>query len=1405
MVIEILIAAAASAAPAGWRLASQDGVWWLVDPRGERFLSRGVDCVGPGPVRTSRTNPGYSEARRGGEPVSAWRDRTKARLVRWGFNTAGGWSDERFRPAGMPYTPVLHLGVQGGAPWGDLWEPSFASAVRQLAARLTATTRGDPNRIGYFLDNEFGWGDEWLLGIAFGWGPGAPGKHHLVATLKRLYRADFRKFQEDFETTARGGWEGLLSVTTTGFRRGRGQRAVDAWTYEVARAYYETCAAAVREADPGALILGDRFRQFYPQAVARAARGILDAVSTNYEATTTDGWVSPAYFRTLYELSGCPVLVGEFYAAARQNRTGNRNHGGAFTLVDTQRQRAAAAAAQARAFAAMPFVVGWHWFQWFDEPVHGRDDGEDYNMGLVDIDDEPYADLVAALALENAASERLHAAAAAAEPAPALPLAVLPQRGLVADGRLGDWDKSRPVPRRLIRTEAPLLPFGDVFLAWDEENLWIAVRPYDFTIPARHLPDPADPGSWGDLHRIAVRVGDARIRAATGWVPDAARTDGTGRPVTYAVPPRKGALSAAISTHVDPWHYVWEIAVPAEAIGGGPLRAGRRLLLDVDVENRGDHERMQLERPGGRRGSRRRAGRSRRAPSGVPPRGGAAASSDPPGPPDRRAAVAGRHPAGDPAREGRPERVRLGRRRGVRRRAGPRPAGERGTADRRRGGGWGRIEHGRGGVRRRAGAGRRRPCERPRRRRAGPRPARRARPARGPVRSREAAHAGREGAGAGDQGSPRRSPAGEPGAVAERERPSRPRREPAVFPAPPGTSPGAERRERSPREGALRWELVGRVVQADPHKARPGTLKRFLEYVKPYRWVVALALFLGALRANIPFVMPWAMGLVVDELVPHGGVAPSLGGISMGWFFGIVVAVLASLFPVIYFRTWLMGRVAQRVIFDLRYTLFQHVQKMSLSFFEKRQVGGIVSRVITDINIAQNFVGNAITNIVMDASRVLVAVYVLFRTEWRLAAVSLAVLPLYVILVSQLRRRIRETSRAVQDKLEDLSGQLAEKIAGVKVVQSFHMEKAEELDFFQEAREYLGHTLRAVRLQALALAVSITLTTAAPALIAWYGFSLVLDGTLTTGQVVAFVGYLALLYDPLSRFTELNVIFTNALAAMDRVFEIFDLSPEVREQPGARDLPVLKGRVHFDHVTFAYTPGFPVVHDLDFVVEPGERVALVGESGSGKTTILNLLMRFYDPQQGRILLDGHDIRQATLRSLRNQIGVVLQESVLFTGTLSENIRYGRRNATAQEIVAAAKMANAHDFIMELPEGYQTEIGERGIKLSGGQRQRIALARVFLKAPRIIVLDEATSSLDSASEAAIQEALDHLMRGRTCFIIAHRLSTVLNADTIIVLRHGRVVEVGSHRDLLERGTGVYRKLYEEQFKAVLPGV
>ncbi len=596
-----LAAATAAAAPAPWRFVNDGGVWWLQAAAGPRMLSRGVDCTGHGadPDAYDPAKPEYAPLL-DGTTYDRWQARTADRFRAWGFNTSGGWTNQRFLKAGFPFTPVLHIGVTLSAPWWDPWLPEFRSKARDLAVKLVETTKGDPNRVGYFLDNEFGWSDDWMMDIALArFQPDQPGRAKLVESLKRGYRGDFRAFTNDFATTARG-WDGLLSATGTGMKPGRGHRAMDAWIETVVRRYNVVLAGAVREADPGALILGDRYQQYYPQAVARAAKGVLDAVSTNFE-TAADGWVSPAYFTTLHELSGLPILVGEFYATARQNRSGLRNTGDHFTLVETQAQRARAGAAQVRHFAALPFVAGWHWFQWMDEPTYGRGDGEDYNMGLVDLRDAPYEEFTAAMAQANRESDAIHrestkTLARINGDGAMLPLTVRRQDGLTTDGKIDEWDKADPVPRRFLKTEAPLRPFADVVLAWDPGALRIAVRANDFLVPADPSAVPADPKTWGVLDRLTVTVGDVTVRAAHGVRAAKDQPEGTWQSFVWAVPPPKGRPSAAIAA----WHkrglYTWEVAIPAAALGATDLAEGRTLSLSMLIENRGDWEVIRVDR-----------------------------------------------------------------------------------------------------------------------------------------------------------------------------------------------------------------------------------------------------------------------------------------------------------------------------------------------------------------------------------------------------------------------------------------------------------------------------------------------------------------------------------------------------------------------------------------------------------------------------------------------------------------------------------------------------------------------------------------------------------------------------------------------------------------------------------------
>ncbi len=477
-----------------------------------------------------------------------------------------------------------------------MWVPGYEEKVRDLARKVTEPYRDKPGVLGYFLDNEFGWGDEYFIGLALAWPGDSPGKKLLVEELKKTYSGDFAGFTADFTTTA-GGWDDLAADVKITRNPGRGHRAIDAWMYVVARRYYEVFSGAVREVDPGKLILGDRYRQYCPQAVARAARGVLDVVSTNFEARTADGWISPVYFETIHELSGLPMVVGEFYATARQNRSGNMNSGGWFTLVDTQAERAEVAATQIREFAKFPFVIGWHWFQFWDEPTFGRGDGEDYNMGLVDIYDEPYESFVKAHGRANAEADRIHSRQHRSRTA-GEPVIVRRQNGLKADGEIGEWDKSEPVPRSLGHASEPVVPFADFFLAWDEAALWIAVRAYDFTTPSPIKTERHDSSTWVELHRIRVAAGGFEQRAATGHAQQPEGSKDKPGTVLYAMPPRKGMLSAAIASHVDAWHYIWEVAIPAESLGRKKLRKGERLNLVVEIENRGDYEKMSLGRDG---------------------------------------------------------------------------------------------------------------------------------------------------------------------------------------------------------------------------------------------------------------------------------------------------------------------------------------------------------------------------------------------------------------------------------------------------------------------------------------------------------------------------------------------------------------------------------------------------------------------------------------------------------------------------------------------------------------------------------------------------------------------------------------------------------------------------------------
>jgi len=579
------------------------------------------------------------------------------------------------------------------------------------------------------------------------------------------------------------------------------------------------------------------------------------------------------------------------------------------------------------------------------------------------------------------------------------------------------------------------------------------------------------------------------------------------------------------------------------------------------------------------------------------------------------------------------------------------------------------------------------------------------------------------------------------------------------------------------------------------------SLGKFLAYVKPYRWMIAGATLCGLLKYNIPVAFPWVLKDVIDHLVSPSHSYTLRLNLTM-----IALILLYFLWAAVtYLRSYLADQVGQRLIFDLRNALYVHLQRMSLGFFERRQVGSIASRVIGDISIAQNFVGATFTNTIMDISALFLILSLLFYMNWRLALVSITILPFYVLLNRMFRDRIRKTSRMAQQKMEEISGDVHEKLGGIALVQSYTGEEYEQRHFYEENLVYLSHLLSNIKNNASAVAWTGLLTSVAPVLVIWYGAMQVIHGHLTVGGLAAFYAYLGMLYQPLNRLTELNVLLANSLSAMDRIIEIFDTSPEVLDRPMAKEIGAVKGEIEFKNVSFSYGNSNGILKGINLLIPVGTTVALVGPSGAGKSTFVKLIPRFYDVSEGSITIDGIDLREIKLKSLRNQIALVSQEPILFSGTIHANILYGKPDASEEEVLEAAKAADAHNFIMDLLEGYQTEIGEGGVRLSGGQRQRIALARAFLKDAPILILDEATSSLDSESENSIQAALIRLMRGRTTLIIAHRLSTIQSADRIVVFNEGTIVETGTHSELLERSEGLYRRLYKEQFDKFLTPV
>jgi subfamily B ATP-binding cassette protein MsbA len=495
--------------------------------------------------------------------------------------------------------------------------------------------------------------------------------------------------------------------------------------------------------------------------------------------------------------------------------------------------------------------------------------------------------------------------------------------------------------------------------------------------------------------------------------------------------------------------------------------------------------------------------------------------------------------------------------------------------------------------------------------------------------------------------------------------------------------------------------------------------------------------------------------------------------------------------------TYIMSRVGQKLILNLRREFYDRLVHFPLGFYTEKRAGDIMSRGTNDMSMLQNSV-NSLADAVQAFATLLVFLVMMFLVSWQLTLLTAIVFPPAIYVINRFGSRIKKASTRIQVKLADISSYLERTISGVKIIKSFAAEDWEKERFANENKAKYVAAMKRVRLSAYQMPLIEIISAIGMVIVFWFGFWQVITGKLTTGWFIGFIAMVGMVYKPIKTIGTFNSAFQQASASAERIFEILDIQPEIHDAPDAISISRIKGDVELRDVLFSYNGGSPVLNHINLKVNAGESIALVGPSGAGKTTLVNLLMRFYDIKMGEITIDGHQISNISLKSLRSQVGLVPQETILFSGTAKENIAYGRFDATDEEITQSAKSANIHEFIMQLPDGYDTPLGEHGMQLSGGQRQRVSIARAILKDPRILILDEATSSLDTESESLIQEALNNLMKGRTTFIIAHRLSTIMNADRILVLNKGEIVESGTHSQLLALN-GLYRKLCDAQFK------
>nr|WP_197494761.1 ABC transporter ATP-binding protein [Solibacillus silvestris] len=571
-----------------------------------------------------------------------------------------------------------------------------------------------------------------------------------------------------------------------------------------------------------------------------------------------------------------------------------------------------------------------------------------------------------------------------------------------------------------------------------------------------------------------------------------------------------------------------------------------------------------------------------------------------------------------------------------------------------------------------------------------------------------------------------------------------------------------------------------------------------MRFVKPYKMLLFLTIVIGILKFAIPLFLPWLLQIIIDDILLKDGMTTEEKTKQLFTWIGIALVLFFVIRPPIeYYRQYFAQNLSNNILFDIRKELYGHLQKLSLKYYANTRAGEVISRVINDVEQTKNFVMTGLMNLWLDLATILIVIAVMFAMDAKLTLVSLIALPFYAFSVKYFFGRLRSLTKERSQALAGVQSYLHERVAGMSIIKSFTLEKHEQKIFDETNGEFLNKALDHSRWNAKSFAVVNTITDMAPLIVIGYAGYQYLNDALSIGVLVAFYAYIERLYGPLRRLVSSSTTLTQSIASMDRMFELMDEKYEVQNKPDAMVLPAAKGKLQFDRVTFKYDKdGNTILNEVDFTIEPGQTVAFVGMSGGGKSTIVSLIPRFYDVTEGAVKIDDQNVKDVTIESLRSQIGIVLQDNILFSDSVKQNILMGNPHATDEEIVAAAKAANAHDFIMGLPEGYDTKVGERGVKLSGGQKQRVAIARVFLKNPPILVLDEATSALDLESEALIQDSLDRLAHERTTIIIAHRLSTITHADNIFVIDHGEVVESGTHQRLMEQ-QGAYYNLFQVQ--------